>query len=269
MLLSANIYSIVILFMFWSCGASKSSTSSENDQLGKETELNTKKEWDIAYITGRFAPESHPEFSVIPANYRDEDVRYLRSDVLAAFIKMYDAAYRDGIKLIIKSATRNFDNQKRIWENKWTGKTLLEDKVNAALDIKDDVLRAKKILEYSSMPGTSRHHWGTDIDLNAFENEWFESVEGARLYAWLTNHAHRYGFCQPYTKMGSDRNTGYFEEKWHWTYTPVSAQITRQAEEKLKDELISGFLGSETAVQIKIVQNYVLGISPVCRQIKN
>lgn len=128
---------------------------------------------------GKFDPSNHPDFMEIPAKYRDEKVRYLRRDVMSKFAEMADAAAKEGIKLVIRSATRNFEDQKRIWENKWNGITLLEDgrKANA---IKDEFLRAKSILLYSSMPGTSRHHWGTDIDINAFENSWFESGAGAR-----------------------------------------------------------------------------------------
>ena len=40
-------------------------------------------------------------------------------------------------------------------ENKWTGKRLLSDGTNVANDIADDVEKALKILEYSSMPGSS------------------------------------------------------------------------------------------------------------------
>ena len=29
----------------------------------------------------------------------------------------------------------------------------------------DDDAAIDKIIEYSTLPGTSRHHWGTDIDI--------------------------------------------------------------------------------------------------------
>jgi len=221
------------------------------------------------YLMGKFDPAQHPDFVLIPAKYRDEEQRYIRKDVLNAFISMFDAASKEGIILKIRSATRNFESQKRIWENKWTGKTILEDNINAAKEIHDDLIRAKKILEYSSMPGTSRHHWGTDIDLNAFDNRWFEEGEGLKLYSWLLTHASQYGFCQPYTKIGSDRQTGYFEEKWHWTYLPVSIKLTEMAKISLKNEMILGFLGSETAQKIDVVKNYVISISPSCKVLKN
>ena len=225
-------------------------------------------EYNIDYIMGKFDPASHPDFTLIPAKYRDEEMRYIRKDVLEAYIKMYNAAAKDGLKLVIRSATRNFENQKRIWENKWTGKTILEDGTNAAKDIHDDISRAKTILKYSSMPGTSRHHWGTDMDFNSFDNAWFEKGEGQKLYNWLKANAYKFGFCQPYSKMGSDRSSGYFEEKWHWTYMPVSVLIIEQAKTKLTNEMIAGFLGAKTAKEIDVVKNYILGISPSCMKVK-
>jgi D-alanyl-D-alanine carboxypeptidase len=262
-------YFVFLLLAITSCNAQKSSSilTAKDVVIAKKdtivTQLNTV-EYSTDYIMGKFDPAMHPDFMVIPAKYRDEDIRYIRKDVMEGFIKMYDAAAKDGIRIVIRSATRNFNNQKRIWENKWIGKNILEDGTNAAKDFQDDLSRAKKILEYSSMPGTSRHHWGTDLDFNSFDNQWFEFGEGLSLYQWLTTHAHQYGFCQTYTKMGTDRHTGYFEEKWHWTYMPVSDVITRQAKYKIKNEMIQGFLGAETATQIDIVRNFILGISPSC-----
>lgn len=263
-----NILLLKIAFLMITCQAQKPARTDTQGQdpspAGRDVEV--KKEiFNVDYIMGKFDPANHPDFTAIPAKYRDEEVRYLRKDVLAAFIRMYDAAAKDSIKLKIKSATRNFENQKRIWENKWTGKTILEDNTNAAKDIKDEVARAKKILEYSSMPGTSRHHWGTDMDFNNFTNEWFASGEGLKLYKWLQQHAHTYGFCQPYTRIGSDRQSGYFEEKWHWTYVPVSTAITAQIKSSILNSMVEGFLGAETATKIDVVSAYMLSISPTCK----
>ncbi|MFZ1581099.1 MAG: D-alanyl-D-alanine carboxypeptidase family protein, partial [Saprospiraceae bacterium] len=65
-----------------------------------------------------------------------------------------------------------------------------------------------------------------------------------------------------------DRSSGYFEEKWHWTYMPVSVLITEQAKTKLTNEMIAGFLGAKTAKEIDVVKNYILGISPSCMKVK-
>jgi LAS superfamily LD-carboxypeptidase LdcB len=114
------------------------------------------------------------------------------------------------------------------------------------------------------MPGTSRHHWGTDIDLNALEDEWFLEGEGKRIYDWLRNNAGRFGFCQTYTVKDADRPNGYEEEKWHWTYAPVSKLILQSARLVMTNQNLNGFEGSETASEIEVLENYVLGIHPDC-----
>jgi len=86
--------------------------------------------------------------------------------------------------------------------------------------------------------GTSRHHWGTDIDLNSFNNKYFESGKGKKIYDWLTSNASSFGFCQPYTPKGDHRPHGYNEEKWHWSYQPVSQDITDYAEQYLRNEIL-------------------------------
>ena len=101
------------------------------------------------------------------------------------------------------------------------------------------------------------------MDLNNFNNSYFESGEGLRIYNWLKEHGGEYGFCQPYTDKSGGRS-GYEEEKWHWTYMPLSKDLTEFARNHLKDEFITGFQGSQTAAEIGIVRNYVLGINNQC-----
>jgi len=217
----------------------------------------------IDYIMGQFEPKTHPDFTEINPPYSDEK-RYLRKDVLAAFIKMYEAAKADGIPLKVESATRNFANQKRIWEAKWTGKRLIEGGKDATKAWPDPVDRAKTILKWSSMPGTSRHHWGTDIDINDFENKYFESGEGLKVYNWLQANGAKFGFCQVYTEKNEARPSGYNEEKWHWTYMPVSKKLTNIAQQQMRDDMISGFAGAEVAGKVGMVKNFILGINKEC-----
>lgn len=219
---------------------------------------------NIDYLMGKFDPAKHPDFMLIPTSYADREGLYLRKDVFEAYKKMHAAAKTDGVKLVIISATRPFNYQKGIWEAKWNGSRLVEGK-DLSKTIADPKLRALKILEYSSMPGTSRHHWGTDFDLNDLENAYFTSGEGAKVYQWLAANAAGYGFCQVYSPKGAERPHGYNEEKWHWSYLPVAKQLSDFAAANLKDELLAGFQGAETAQGIGVVQKYVLGINPDCR----
>ena len=112
------------------------------------------------------------------------------------------------------------------------------------------------------MPGTSRHHWGTDIDLNYLSNVHFESGNGKALYEWMRQNAHDFGFCQPYTEKNNRRPNGYEEEKWHWSYMPLAEKYYAAAKQKLKNQLISGFSGAEYADSLKVVEHYVFGVDP-------
>ncbi len=214
---------------------------------------------DKKYLLGQFDESKDERFVKLDSVYARGSAtgKYLRKEAYEAFVRMRIAAKQDGVSLVIISATRNFEAQKRIWENKWEGRTVVEGKnLTTISNLKE---RARLILLYSSMPGTSRHHWGTDMDLNALENSYFDSGDGLKAYQWLTTHAVEFGFCQPYTSKRNGR-TGYEEEKWHWSYLPLSSELLKSYVNLIKYTHINGFKGSETASKLKAIQNYVQGI---------
>ncbi|TNE56457.1 MAG: D-alanyl-D-alanine carboxypeptidase family protein [Bacteroidetes bacterium] len=209
------------------------------------------------FLMGKFNPATHPDFVPVSTRYASRSGLYLQKETYAAFCKMWSAAKKDGINLTILSAARSFDYQKGIWERKWSVYTT---------QIKAADARTLKILEYSAMPGSSRHHWGTDIDLNGLDPKAF--VPGGqyhKTYEWLQQHAHFYGFYQPYTAKDHARPDGYNEERWHWSYLPLATPLLRQYERSVADAMFTGFSGAETAPAVGIVQKYVLGVAPDCR----
>jgi LAS superfamily LD-carboxypeptidase LdcB len=213
---------------------------------------------DIDYIMGKFNPASHQDFALIPKSYCDKSGLYLHNKTLEAYKKMHAAAKADGINLTIISATRNFEVQKGIWERKW--RTYQKQSSLANIQDKDYTI-ALKILEYSSMPGTSRHHWGTDIDINSLKNDYFETGEGKKVFEWMQTKGKKFGFILVYTE---GRNSGYNVEKWHYTYQPLSKFITNSAKEKVKNDMIKGFLGDYLAPRVDMVKKYILYINPDC-----
>lgn len=215
-------------------------------------------------LLGKIDQSKHPDFVVIDRKYTNKDNIYLRKEAYDAFLQMYEAAKKDGITLTIISATRNFNYQKKIWEDKWSGNVLVQGN-DLSKTILNDSARAKTILLYSAMPGTSRHHWGTDIDLNDLNDAYFTNGHGKKVYDWLVKNAGRFGYCQTYTKKGSERPEGYEEEKWHWSYTPISSRMLKAYVEQITDADIQGFLGASSAVKIQVVKNYVQGVNPACK----
>lgn len=213
--------------------------------------------FDLDYLMGKFDPARHPDFVPVGKPYANKPGMMLRRETFAAFKKMWAAANQEGVTLTIISSTRSFEQQKNIWEGKWS---------RFAAEYPQADARARKILEYSAMPGASRHHWGTDIDLNDLNNPSFETGgRHVKVYAWLKEHAHEYGFCQPYTAKTEHRPYGYNEEKWHWSYLPLAMPLLREYSEAVRDEMLLGFSGAETAKPIHIVDHYVLGINQDCK----
>lgn len=245
-------------------GKPENADTSIDKEVVPQTEKAEPRGYSSEYLLGKFNQKTDTSFALIPMKYCSKEGMYLRKETIAAFVKMYDAAKKEGVNLKIISATRNFNEQKSIWEAKWNGTRLVNGN-NLAQTIKDPVERAKIILRYSSMPGTSRHHWGTDMDLNSLENAYFTTAEGKKTYEWLKKYAAHYGFCQPYSVKNETRPNGYEEEKWHWSYMPLSSVLLKEYSGKIKPESITGFTGSETAAKLNVIEFYVNGINPECR----
>ena len=207
-------------------------------------------------LIGKFKVETHPDFVLVDKKYHDKSEMYLQKQTLESFIKMREAAEKDGIHLKIISGTRNFYSQKSIWERKYN---------NYKKEELSEVEIIKKIMLWSSMPTTSRHHWGTDIDINGFDDYFSEENKKAnKEYRWLVINAPKFDFCQVYTEKGEGkRRTGYNEEKWHWSYMPLAREYLDLYQKIVTYEDISGFSGSQFAKEMDIINKYVFEISNI------
>ncbi|MBX7059105.1 MAG: M15 family metallopeptidase [Leptospirales bacterium] len=212
------------------------------------------------YLLGRFEPARHPLFVELGAFGLPTRGRtiYLRREAAEALKRLYTDMHRQlpRAEFWVVSGVRSFDNQRTIWENKWSGR------VGGYSRIADPQARARGILTYSSMPGTSRHHWGSDLDINVLQNDYYRSGAGRELFAWLDQHAADYGFCQPYT---AGRNAGYNEERWHWSFLPLSRRFLAEWNRLIKAEFPAGgrFSGADRAAGL--ADTYVNTINPDCR----
>ena len=85
----------------------------------------------------------------------------------------------------------------------------------------------EKTLRTSSAPGTSRHHWGTDIDVFATNSRSFRrNGPYHAAYLWMTKNARRFGFYQCFQGDGA-RGMAYIEERWHWSYGPIAEPLLK------------------------------------------
>lgn len=213
--------------------------------------FNSNAQYSKEELLGKINPASNSSFSLVPEEYCNKSGIYLRNEVLEAFLMLRQLAEDEGITLIIISGTRSFNNQKSIWDRKW-GRTRYMgwQEIDKAIDI----------LTYSSMPGTSRHHWGTDIDFNSLENSYFDAGDGLKVYEFLKRCGEELGFKQVYTSK-KDGRTGYEEEKWHWSYMPTSSVMLEKYNKLVSIQDLGGFNGSQVADSLQIIDNFVNGIA--------
>jgi LAS superfamily LD-carboxypeptidase LdcB len=206
------------------------------------------------FLLGKIKRYNNPLFVKVDVKHTEREI-YLIHQVYEAFKKMHEAALADNIKLIIISGHRTFVEQVCEWELRWN---------NPRTDMlfSNDMEKAKFLLQYRSMPGTTRHHWGTDIDLNSFELAYYQSNEGQKVYNWLKENAATYDFYQPYTPFDEKRTTGYEEEKWHWSYKPLARLMLVKYLEVVSLDDISGFKGDKATKVLPVISDWVLGINP-------
>ena len=203
------------------------------------------------FVMGRFLPQTHVRFQQVPAHLCSKSM-YLQKEVIVAFQQMKLAAAREGVSLRIISGTRNFWEQKAIWERKW----------NANLQsFGASANNAREILKYSSMPSSSRHHWGTDIDINNLSPTYFTTGKGLKEVLWLRKNANKFGFIEVYSPRASGRLTGYEPEAWHWSYSPLSSQYLEFYNQNIQYTDIKGFAGCEWAKELRIIEDFVSRIS--------
>jgi LAS superfamily LD-carboxypeptidase LdcB len=163
----------------------------------------------------------------------DEPRCTLHAEAVTSFLAMRDAAAAEGIDLVAVSSFRDFERQVELWNRKWRGERPLLDDLGRPLDgsTLDDARRVDAILRWSAVPGGSRHHWGTDVDVidAAAAPAGYEvqlvpaeyAVDGvfAKLAKWLAAHMSRFGFHRPYLTGGA----GTAAEPWHLSYWPLSS----------------------------------------------
>ncbi len=190
----------------------------------------------------------------------------LHPDAASAFLGLRAAAAQSDIDLVPVSTFRTFQHQLTIWNDKFHGRRPLLDQHGRALDaaLMTEEQLVRTILLWSALPGASRHHWGTEIDvidraaLPAEQRPQLIPLEyspgGAfeKLGAWLPWHCEDYGFFLPYDR---DRG-GVRPEPWHLSFAPVSSR----ALPALTVEVLAAALGDVELAGAAVVRRQLADI---------
>ena len=160
---------------------------------------------------------------------------------VSAFTALSGRAATAGFDMRVASAFRSYDRQLDIVNAKWLGHRPVLNDEGADLHraAVSDAEWLAAILRFSALPGTSRHHWGTDFDIwdrstvtddyapQLLASEYQSDGVFAEMNAWLDDQIsadNAEGFYKPYDV---DRG-GVAPEPWHISYRPVAEGYHRQ-----------------------------------------
>ena len=161
----------------------------------------TKYRGDILLVneSHRLSPDYVPE-GLVNLYQSRHSFRLASSDICLtretyeAAEKMFHAAEEQNVNgFIITSGYRSYQRQQEVYAQSEPGK--------------------------AQQPGASEHQTGLAFDVTTETSGGFESTPQ---YAWLSQHAHEYGFIQRYPANKSDI-TGISYEPWHYRYVGTDA----------------------------------------------
>jgi LAS superfamily LD-carboxypeptidase LdcB len=157
---------------------------------------------------------------------------WLHKDAANAIKQLQRLALQQGFDLRLASSYRSFSRQLQIWNEKYQGMRPCYDPLGQ--EIKMHILppleRIKAICHFTAIPGTSRHHWGTDIDiydanaitrseLQLIEPEYNSNGPCGPMHDWLQTSALELGFIYPYTELNQ---LDIANEPWHLSFQTVA-----------------------------------------------
>jgi LAS superfamily LD-carboxypeptidase LdcB len=194
---------------------------------------------------------------------------FLHTDVVEPYARLVRQAAEAGIDLRLASGYRSFKQQLTIWNDKACGRRPVYDDTGRAIAM-DGLKEREKIaaiLRWSSLPGASRHHWGTDVDVwdtrpggpdyrvKLVSQEFSADGIFSHLSGWLDEvlSTSDIGFFRPYAEDAG----GIAPEPWHLSFRPVARNFEKQlGPEILRRALVNADMACKQTVIANIDEIY-------------
>lgn len=170
---------------------------------------------------------------------------FLHMDVVKPFQELQKSAGRAGFNLQPVSCFQDFQRQQTIWNSKFQGLRKVHDDFGNPLDLTtfSEWEKCQAILRWSALPGGSRHHWGTEIDIfdpnllpknqKLLLEPWEYEKSGYffELMCWLQDNLADFDFYFPFLTSSSQFSIG--REPWHISYLPIASQANNRFNQEI------------------------------------
>ena len=178
------------------------------------------------------------------ASSSDQTVMLVHGQIVRPLSELQASAATAGFDLKLCSGFRSFERQVHIWNSKLSGLRPVLDESGEAIDLEtlSPWQQIQALMRWSALPGASRHHWGTDMDIYDANGMPAGYQTGSRLRRRVWELASReleleqFGFYRPYaTDLG-----GIAPERWHISYRPLADTYAQQLSPELLRQRLEG-----------------------------
>lgn len=154
----------------------------------------------------------------------DKDQVFQLSHQAVPFLQsMFKEAEGDGIKLMLSSAFRSADDQKKLYDLYMTTRG------------------QAYTIAYVAKPGQSEHQTGLAVDIASASSECEKDSDLCSLdratVEWLAQNAPKFGYIQRYPS-GKQSVTGMTNEEWHYRFVGVGLAIALTEADLTFDEFV-------------------------------
>lgn len=215
----------------------------DNEHLPSEADALLKAAVTDAFLTGETkSPDEIKTRDAIVATVRSRfnDMRAHYKDVWLPNQPAKIKSSQPAIGMKRNNDFRSFEKQSGIASGALKKETLFKS-TSTDDEIKQAILN---VMQTISMPGFSRHAWGTEIDLEPpSRKEWEGTGSMVGLIPFLTTEAAKFGFYHPYSDQRLSATLPHYEnEPWHLSYWSLAMALQEEYMKQITGKVLDNLL---------------------------
>jgi hypothetical protein len=218
----------------------------DNEHMPSEADALLRQAVSNAFLTGQGTNPA--DVNLVSANERIVSARFndMNAFYHAVWRPQQPASVRGTLpaNLTIVSPARTFREQTRI-ASRALGRQALFQASSTDAEIQQAILN---VMQTISLPGFSRHHWGTEIDVvSATRTDWEGTGTFVPLIPFMRDVAPQFGFFHPYSDQRPSATLPHYEnEPWHLSYWPIANVLQQEWATRFTGTVLNNLI-SETA----------------------